>query len=151
MLFDTGRFKDIVLAYDRECNLNCLYCRDEKYKNSKEITKAFFKEASTLDYVGIYKGKYIEFDAKQTLNKTSFPLSNISNHQLKHIKNIINHNGICFLIISMNSSFYLLDGKTLIEFINHEKRKSIPYKIIKNSGLLINKNNHIIIDYLNIT
>ena len=45
--------------------------------NNYIIKKAYFKEPSTLDYNGLYKGKYIEFEAKETKNKTSFPLSNI--------------------------------------------------------------------------
>ena len=45
---------------------------DVSYKNHKKIIeKAYFKEQSTLDYNGLYRGKYIEFDAKETLNKTS--------------------------------------------------------------------------------
>ena len=50
------------------------------------IKEAYFNEPSTLDYTGIYKNKYIEFDAKETKSKTSFPLSNIHSHQLEHIK-----------------------------------------------------------------
>ena len=96
--------------------------------NTNKITNAFFETQSTLDYNGVYKGKYIEFDAKETNSKTSFPLSNIHNHQIKHIENIINNNGICFLIVrfvSLNKTF-LLFGNDLINFINNEKRKSIP-------------------------
>ena len=78
-------------------NIACIYKKytpigiiDVKEENGKKvITKAFFKEASTLDYNGVYKGYYIEFDAKKTNNSSSFPLSNISNHQIDHIKNII--------------------------------------------------------------
>ena len=101
----------------------------------KSIEKAYFKEQSTLDYNGLYKGKYIEFDAKETLNKTSFPLSNIHPHQLKHIRNVINHKGICFLIIKMNNLYYLLLGESLIYFIDHNERKSIPYDFIKTNAL----------------
>ena len=48
----------------------------------KNITKAYFKAPSTLDYNGVYKGYYIEFDAKETNSSTSFPISNIHEHQL---------------------------------------------------------------------
>lgn len=97
------------------------------YKTNK-ITNAFFETQSTLDYNGVYKGRYIEFDAKETKSKTSFPLSNIHPHQIKHIKNIIDNEGICFLIIrfdSLNKNFVLF-GKELLEFIQKEERKSIP-------------------------
>lgn len=29
----------VTLAYDKECNLSCIMCRDEKHKNSKETVK----------------------------------------------------------------------------------------------------------------
>ena len=59
----------------------------------KSIDKAYFKEQSTLDYNGLYKGKYIEFDAKETQNKTSFPIANVHNHQInKNIYHIFIHN-----------------------------------------------------------
>ena len=116
----------------------------------KSIEKAYFKEQSTLDYNGLYKGKYIEFDAKETLNKTSFPLSNIHPHQLKHIRNVINHKGICFLIIKMNNLYYLLLGESLIYFIDHNERKSIPYDFKKTNAFeLIEKYNQSL-DYIKI-
>ena len=97
------------------------------YSRSK-IVEAFFDTQSTLDYNGLYKGKYIEFDAKETNNKTSFPLANIHNHQIEHIKNILSQDGIVFLIVRFNliDKNYLLMGKDLIDFIESNDRKSIP-------------------------
>lgn len=116
----------------------------------KSIEKAYFKEQSTLDYNGLYKGKYIEFDAKETLNKTSFPLSNIHPHQLKHIRNVINHKGICFLIIKMNNLYYLLLGESLIYFIDHNERKSIPYDFIKTNAFELIEKYNPSLDYIKI-
>src|SRR5699024_9153321 len=48
------------------------------------ITERYFKQASTTDYNGIYRNKYIDFEAKETKNKTSFPLANIHDHQIEH-------------------------------------------------------------------
>lgn len=116
----------------------------------KMIKKAFFKEPSTLDYNGIYKGKYIDFDAKETVNKTAFPLSNIHDHQLRHMNNVINHGGISFLIIYINNEYYYLDGKDIISFINSNDRKSIPYSYIKENGIIIENKLRPSLDYIKV-
>jgi len=118
--------------------------------NKLVITKAFFKTPSTLDYNGIYNGKYIDFDAKETMNKTSFPLSNIHEHQLLHMKKVIDHGGISFLIIFMNNLYYYLDGNDIISFINNNERKSIPYKYIQEKGYEIKLQLKPRLDYLKI-
>ena len=104
---------------------------------SHMIDKAVYSNISTLDYNGIYREKYIEFDAKECHIKTSFPLSNIKEHQINHIKNIIKQKGIIFLIIMMNNEFYLLKGENLIEYINNSNRKSIEYSYLKEKGYKI--------------
>lgn len=102
--------------------------------NKSKIVEAFFDTQSTLDYNGIYRGKYIEFDAKETNSKTSFPLSNIHNHQIKHIKNIISQSGIVFLLVWFKTinKYYLLMGNDLINFIESNERKSIPIDYFEN-------------------
>lgn len=114
------------------------------------ITKAYFRTPSTLDYNGIYRGKYIDFDAKETLNKTSFPLQNLHEHQLKHIERVIEHGGISFLIIYMNGLFYYLDGCDIIDFIKNNNRKSIPFAYIQEKGYQIDQKIKPRLDYLKI-
>lgn len=110
------------------------------YEDNKYIIKkAYFKEPSTLDYNGLYKGKYIEFEAKETKNKTSFPLANIHKHQINHIKNVIKHDGIVFLIIHINNQNFLLKGSDFINYIDTNKRQSIEYSYIKENGYLIHE------------
>lgn len=116
----------------------------------KTIEKGFFKEPSTLDYNGLYKGKYIEFEAKVTKNRTSFPLANIHPHQIKHIENILRHDGIVFLIIRMNEENYLLKGNDFIDYINSTEKKSIPYEFLKVKGYMIKYSYQPLIDYLSI-
>ena len=65
---------DKCLIYKKPTPIKILHL---DYSTNK-ITNAFFETQSTLDYNGVYKGYYIEFDAKECHNKTSFPLSNIS-------------------------------------------------------------------------
>lgn len=109
------------------------------YSHGARITDAYFEKQSTTDYNGVYKGRYIDFEAKNTKSTTSFPLSNISEHQIVHLKNVIKHGGIAFFVISfqIQNEIYLLDAKFVIEFYEHGKRKSIPYEVFKESGLLI--------------
>ena len=100
----------------------------------KRIQDGFYKTPSTLDFNGLYNGHYIEFDAKATQNKTAFPISNVHEHQIKHIRNIDKHGGIVFLIIMMNDKYFLLMGNTFLNFLKAETRKSIPYDYLKNNA-----------------
>ena len=124
--------KDIALIYKKPTPIGVV--KVSFVNNKQVIDKAYFATQSTLDYNGLYRGKYIEFDAKNTESKTSFPLSNVHEHQIKHIRNVINHKGIVFLIIRINGLFYLLNGPDFIGFIDNNTRKSIPYDYIKEYG-----------------
>lgn len=137
--------KDLAVIYKKPTPIGVV---SVDYKNGATINKAYFKEPSTLDYNGIYKGKYIEFDAKECQSPSSFPIKNIHEHQIKHIRNIIRHGGIAFLIISMNSNYYLFKGEDLLEFLECETRKSIPFNIIDSKGYKLKYNYNIGIDYL---
>ena len=137
---------DIAIIYKKPTPI--LVCNVDYKKN--KILEGYYKIPSTLDYNGIYKGKYIDFDAKETLNKTSFPLQNLHEHQLLHMKRIINHGGISFLIIKMNDYYYYLDGRDIIEFIDNNKRKSLPYSFIKNNGKIIKEGISPALDYIKI-
>lgn len=140
--------KDKALIYKKPTPIGVV---DVSYKNHKKvIEKAYFKEQSTLDYNGLYRGKYIEFDAKETLNKTSFPLSNIHEHQTKQIRDVIKHGGIVFLIIRMNNLVYLLTGEDYINYIDNNERKSISYSYIENNAYLIKESYQPQLDYLKI-
>jgi len=138
--------KDIALIYKKPTPIGIV---DVSYKNHKKmIEKAYFKEQSTLDYNGVYRGKYIDFDAKETLNKTSFPLSNIHEHQIEHIRRCLKHGGIAFLIIRMNNIHYLLTGEDLINYIDNNKRKSIEYSYIQEKATIIKEGYNLPLDYL---
>ena len=116
--------KNIALIYKKPIPIKVLRTNETKTR----IKDGFYEQKSTLDYNGIYKEKYIEFDAKETNSKTSFPLSNIHEHQINHIKDVLFYKGIVFLIIRFNilNKTYILSGDKLIDFINTKERKSIP-------------------------
>lgn len=124
---------------------------DVKYNdNHKVIDKAYFKCPSTLDYNGLYRGKYLEFEAKETINKTSFPLKNIHPHQILHIRKVIEHQGLVFLIIKINNEVYFLDGQDFIDYLSENTRQSLPYLYIKEKGHFIKEEYLPCLDYLKI-
>ena len=125
---------------------------DYPSRDKAVIKEAYFTVPSTTDYNGIYKGKYIDFEAKETKNSTSFPLSNIHPHQINHIKNIYNHKGIVFLIIRFITldETYLLLAKDFLKFIDTNKRKSIPLNFFRKNAYIIKSAYEPRLDYLKI-
>ena len=120
-------------------------------RSSAVIKEAYFKEPSTTDYNGVYRGKYIDFDAKETRQK-SFPLANIHSHQISHLKKIINHGGIGFILVNFKTlnQIFLLPGDKLFDFIENNSRKSIPIEYFIKNGFLIKPKYNPRIDYLEI-
>ena len=126
----------IALIHKRPTPINIVKV---DYSKGARITDAYFEKQSTTDYNGVYKGKYIDFEAKNTKSKTAFPLSNISEHQIIHLKNVLKHGGIAFFIISfqLKDEVYLLDASFVIDFWENAPRKSIPYEVFTKNAQLI--------------
>lgn len=115
------------------------------------IEEAYFQTASTTDYNGIYRGKYIDFEAKETRLKKSFPLANIHQHQLEHMFKVIEHGGIGFMLVSFKllEKSFLLDYSYVKEIYN-QKLSSIPLKIFEEKGHEIPTSYLVPIDYLEV-
>ena len=73
------RNNDIALIHKRPTPINIVKV---DYSKGARITDAYFEKQSTTDYNGVYKGKYIDFEAKITKSNTAFPLSNIGEHHI---------------------------------------------------------------------
>lgn len=127
---------------------------DYPSRSGAVIKEAYYKVPSTTDYNGIYKGFYVDFEAKETNNKTSFPLSNIHSHQIKHLDDIDKHKGISFLLIyfKAHDEIYLLESKYVTKYYKRslEGRKSITYNEIKENGHYIKEALSPRIDYLKV-
>lgn len=124
-------------------------------RSAAVITEGYFKQASTTDYNGIYRSKYIDFEAKETKNKTLFPLANIHAHQINHMKSIVAHGGICFFIIRfcLYNETYFLESNILFASWDEKiagGRKSIPYEEIRKKGYLIPWKYKERVDYLQV-
>ncbi|MGP4041304.1 Holliday junction resolvase RecU [Gracilibacillus sp. D59] len=115
---------------------------DYPKRSAAVIKEAYFKQASTTDYNGLYKGKHIDFEAKETKNKHSFPLNNIHQHQIDHMKQVVKHGGICFLLIrfSISQETFLFPAEKLFTYWEQQYnggRKSIRYETVKKLGYII--------------
>lgn len=124
---------------------------DYPKREAAKIVEAYYKTPSTTDYNGIYKGRYIDFEAKETKVKT-FPFANISKHQIDHLQRIIDHGGIAFVIIAFTSlnEVYLIDASYIIYDYYHASRKSMTYEKIKSLGHIIPQGYQPRLDYLKV-
>ncbi len=128
---------------------------DYPKRSAAVIKEAYFKQASTTDYNGVYKGRYVDFEAKETKNKTAFPLSNFHEHQIEHMKQVHEHNGICFVLLrfSITDEVFLMDAAMLFshwETMKNGGRKSIKKEEIEKQGTLIPYTYQPRIDYIKI-
>ncbi|MCO4329503.1 Holliday junction resolvase RecU [Staphylococcus hyicus] len=91
---------------------------DYPKRSQAVIKEAYFRTPSTTDYNGIYKGYHIDFEAKETKNKTSFPLQNIHEHQVMHMSRVLDQGGMVFLLIRFKvfDDVYLLPFKNFLPF-----------------------------------
>ncbi|MFD9626730.1 Holliday junction resolvase RecU [Peribacillus muralis] len=124
-------------------------------RSAAVIKEAYFKQASTTDYNGVYKGRYIDFEAKETKNSSSFPLKNFHDHQIEHMKHIVQHNGIAFVIIRFSAmdDIYLMSSKQLSFYWQRMKdggRKSITLQEVENSSKKITLGFQPRIDYIKV-
>lgn len=138
--------QDLAAIYKKPTPIGIL---NVDYKRNR-ITDAYFKDKSTFDYNGIYKGKYVDFEAKESHVKTSFPLNNIHPHQIAHLRRILKFGAISFLIVNINDEYYLLKGEDLLEFIDTNTRKSIPYAFFKEKCYRIEEKLRPTLDYLKV-
>ncbi|WP_088050428.1 Holliday junction resolvase RecU [Virgibacillus dakarensis] len=124
-------------------------------RSAAVITEGYFKQASTTDYNGLYRGKYVDFEAKETKHTSRFPLANIHDHQIRHMQSIVNHGGICFILIrfAVLDETYYVPAEKLFPYW-HDKltggRKSVPYQTIKQNGYSIPFHFQKRVDYLRV-
>ena len=128
---------------------------DYPKRSAAVIKEAYFKQASTTDYNGVYKGRYIDFEAKETKNKTSFPLSNFHEHQITHMKQVYDQEGICFVLLrfAITDEIFFFDSAHLFkhwQFMNDGGRKSIKKEDIEKEGIRIPYSFQPRIDYMKI-
>lgn len=117
------------------------------------IREAYFKQASTTDYNGIYQGYYLDFEAKETKNKASFPLKNFHQHQIDHMRACLAQGGICFVVIRFANlhRLFVYPATPLITAWDKQDaggRKSIPLTVLEKQGIELFPKGHLMVPYL---
>ncbi len=138
---------DLALITKRPTPINIV---EVDYSKGAKIVDAYFEKQSTTDYNGVYKGRYLDFEAKNTKSKTAIPLINIAPQQVKHLRAVKKNGGIAFFLIRFeeHDEVYCIDASFICDFYEKRERKSIPYEDIKKNGYLVRQSYHPRIDYL---
>ncbi len=122
-------------------------------RSAAVIKEAYYRTASTTDFNGVWQGVHIDFEAKETQNKTSFPLKNIHAHQIEHMMKVLEQKGVTFLIVRFSSinRYFLYPFQPLKiawDLMIRNGRKSIPLEEFEKQGFEITPSAFPRIDYL---
>lgn len=129
---------DRALVYKKPTPIQIVHV-DYPSREHAKITEAYFKIPSTTDYNGIWNGLYIDFEAKQTQNRTRFSFAKIFPHQWTHLKRVAEHGGLAFVILrfTLYNETYLIYINTLLTQYNDVNTRSISYTWVKHHAYLI--------------
>lgn len=133
--------------YYREKGLASIYKRPTpirivRMSKSKKgmIEEAYFEEKSTTDYVGIYKGRYIDFECKETIHE-SIPYHMIREQQYRHLEEISKMGGIGFFLVSFKSvqEVYLIDCRKILREVHEKKHPGFKRSFFAKNGTLVRR------------
>lgn len=122
-------------------------------RSAAVVREAYFRTPSTTDYNGVWQARYIDFEAKETESKTSFPLKNIHEHQVQHMHAVNEQGGTTFFIVRFSKldRYFLMPFEVLqtawTGMLNGE-RKSIPLALFEDSCYEIKTGYYPRLDYL---
>lgn len=124
---------------------------------SGEAEGCYFSEKSTVDFMGVYNGAAISFDAKATEDVSRFPLSNWKPHQVEFMQRWHKLGGITFSLLWLIEvdKYYVLPHPVLFKYwegyMSNKGKKgfgSIPFDVIENNCIEVKTGRGAAIDYL---
>ena len=121
-------------------------------RSAAKITEAYFKLPSTTDYNGIYRSRYLDFEAKECASRTSFPFKSLHPHQVQHLSAVLKQGAIAFLIVrfTVYDETYYVPAEHVIDYWQNSGRRSYPYEWFQENGYLIPGSYVSPVDYLKI-
>ena len=126
------RLNDIAIIYKRPTPIKVV--KMDKAKPGT-IIEAYFQEKSVTDYVGLYKGKYIDFECKETIHD-EIPYKMIREQQYEHLRKVRQQGGIGFFLVSFKKyqEVYLLDSKYILDEVEIRKHPGFKRSFFKEHG-----------------
>lgn len=134
---DYYRLNNIAVIYKRPTPIKIVKMSKE---NKNMISEAYFEAKSTTDYVGIYKGKYIDFECKETIHD-AVPYHMIRQQQYEHLKSIINLGGIGFFLVSFKKyqQVYLMKASIILDEVLKKLHPGFKLDFFKENGVLVKR------------
>lgn len=127
-----------AVIYKKPTPINVVRVNYEK-RSAAKIVEAYYQQASTTDYNGVYRGRALDFEAKETKSLKEFRLDLIHAHQIQHLIRVLKQGAIAFIIVRFTSlnQTYLLDAKIVIDYYQDHSKKAIPLDVFVNEGSCI--------------
>ncbi|KGG54241.1 Holliday junction resolvase RecU [Lactobacillus sp. wkB10] len=132
------RTKEIAVVHKKPTPVQIVKV-DYPKRSRAVIKEAYFRQESTTDYNGVYKGYYLDFEAKETKNKTNFPLKNFHEHQIIHLAECLKQKGICFTIIGFTSlnRYFVTPASAIIKAWWTKDKSSLTLKEVEDWSIEI--------------
>lgn len=95
-------------------------------RNGAKIVSAFpKKQTESVDFLGAKQFLPVALEAKETKNKTSFPIKNIEPHQIKFLDDWCNKQGVGYYFVRFTTleRIFLVDAITLNKEIHSRESK----------------------------
>ena len=109
-------------------------------RKGAHIVSAFPKKKAIIDFVGSYKGRAIGIETKSTNSKTSFPFSNIAEHQWSFFEGWCREaEGYYIVWFRKLDRMFLIDAKDMQNAKDTLDRKSAPYDWFLKNGIEISE------------
>lgn len=131
------RLNNMALIYKRPTPIRIVKMDKEKKSMIKE---AYFQEKSVTDYVGLYKGKYIDFECKETIHD-SIPYRMIREQQYEHLRKVIKMGGVGFFLVSFKTrqEVYLLKASYILDEVEKKNHPGFKIDFFKDHGILVKR------------
>ncbi|QJG66983.1 Holliday junction resolvase RecU [Mycoplasma phocoenae] len=114
------------IAYVQKKNLDIKFKKVLKNSGNLTLEGANIFSKSTVDYYGIYNGKFLAFEAKEC-NESPLLFQNLKKHQMRYLELIEYFGGFAFYIIlfKKESLFFLIKATDLHKFFQNKKSLKI--------------------------